>query len=31
LLHLAWALVTKHQRFDPMKQQQHTASPNLAA
>jgi len=27
LLHLAWALVTKHQRFDPTKQQQQHASP----
>ena len=25
LLHLAWALATKRQRFDPMKQQQHVA------
>ena len=31
LLHLAWALATKCQRFDPIKQQQHTASPDLAA
>ena len=31
LLHLAWALATKRQRFDPMKQQQHTTLPNLAA
>ena len=32
LLHLAWALGSKRQRFDPdHKQQQHTASPQLAA
>jgi transposase len=32
LLHQAWALATKRQRFDPdHKQQQHAASPQLAA
>jgi transposase len=32
LLHLAWALVTKQRRFEPgRKQQQHAASPDLAA
>jgi transposase len=32
LLHLAWALATKRQRFDPEhKQQQHEALPDLAA
>ena len=31
LLHLAWALATKQQRFDPDHQQQHKALPDLAA
>ena len=31
LLHQAWALGTKRQRFDPDQQQQHDASPELAA
>jgi hypothetical protein len=32
LLHQAWALGSKQQRFDPShKQQQHAASPQLAA
>ena len=32
LLHLAWALGSKRQRFDPdHKQQQHVALPQLAA
>ncbi len=32
LLHLAWALGTKQQRFDPEhEQQQHEAVPDLAA
>ena len=31
LLHQAWALGTKRQRFDPDQQHQHDASPGLAA
>ena len=31
LLHLAWAVGTTHQPFDPGSQQQHAASPRLAA
>jgi transposase len=31
LLHLAWALGAKQQRFDPDHKQQHAALPELAA
>lgn len=31
LLHLAWALVTKRQRFDPTRQQQHASPADQAA